>query len=100
MIFSKRHKLAKEFEEWAKERNISNCALNVIAFLDIKGYNLTDIRQELNEYETDIYHFPESPYKIDDEKYRFFKKTIEKINDSIDMKIVDFLKEQNDTLNA
>lgn len=37
MIFSKRHKLAKEFEEWAKDNNVSNCAENVIAYLDIKG---------------------------------------------------------------
>jgi hypothetical protein len=38
MMFSKRHKLAKEFEEWAKENGVLNCPESVIAFLDINKF--------------------------------------------------------------
>lgn len=38
MIFSKRYKLAKEFEKWCEETGSENHPLNVITYLDIKGH--------------------------------------------------------------
>ena len=38
ILFSRRSKLAEDFENWAEENNLEKCAVNVISYLCAEGF--------------------------------------------------------------